>query len=104
MDEVARGAVADRARDEVLVLGVGEHQDLRALRERARGGDAVHHRHADVEADDVGAQLLRPRDRLAAVRGLPHHLEAVGLVQQARDAAADDRVVVHDEDPDHRHV
>ena len=102
--EVAGRAVADRAGDEVLVLGVGEHQHLRALGERAGGGDAVHHRHAHVEADDVGAQLLGLGDRLAAVAGLAHDLEPVGLREQRRDAATHDRVVVDEEDADHRQV
>src|SRR4051812_24566648 len=50
VDEVADRAIADRARDELLVLGVAQHQDLGALGQRTRGGDAVHHRHAHVEA------------------------------------------------------
>jgi hypothetical protein len=102
--EIAGRAVADRAGDQVLVLGVAEHQHLRALGKRAGGGDAVHHRHADVEADDVGTQLLGLGDRLAAVAGLPHHLEPVGLREQRRDAATHDRVVVDQEDSDHRQV
>jgi hypothetical protein len=98
--EIAGRTVADRAGDEVLVLGVGEHQDLRALGERPGGGDAVHDRHPHVEAHDVGAQLLGERDRLAAVGGLAHDLEAVGLGQQAGDAPAHDRVVVDEQDAD----
>ena len=74
------------------------------LGQRLGGGDAVHDRHAHVQADDVGARLLRDGDRLATVPGLADHLDPVGLREQARDAAPDDRVVVDEQDPDHCHV
>ena len=82
--------------DELLVLGVGEHQDLGLLRQRARGRDAVHHRHADVQAHDVGLDLAGELDRLAAVTGLADDLDALGVGEQRGDAPPHDRVVVHE--------
>src|SRR4051812_24610770 len=93
--EVADGAVADRARDELLVLRVAQHEDLRALGQRACRRDAVHDRHPHVEADDVRRGLARHVDRLAAVAGLADDLDAVSVGEQRGDAAAHDRVVVH---------
>ena len=67
-----------------------------ARSERARGGDAVHHRHPHVEAHDVGGNCRR-LDRLAAVAGLADDLDALGVGQQRGDAAPHDRVVVHEQ-------
>src|SRR4051794_37292768 len=102
--QVAGRAVADRAGDEVLLVAVGEHQHLGLLAQRAGRGDAVHDRHPHVQADHVGPQLGRARDRLPAVRRLADDLDLRALGQQARDAAAHDRVVVDEKDLDHCHV
>ena len=68
--EVAGRAVADRAGDQVLVLAVGQHQHLGLLAQRPGGGDAVHHRHPHVQADDVGLGP-RPRGRSPRARRRP---------------------------------
>ena len=44
-----------------------------------RRGDAVEHRHLDVEDDEVGPQLLRELDRLLAVGGLTDDVVALFL-------------------------
>ena len=55
---------------------------------------------AEVEDDDVGALGAARRERVVGGAGLADDLEVVDLVQQAPDAAADDRVVVHEHDAD----
>ena len=104
VDEVAGGAVADRAGDELLVLGVGEHQDLGALRQRAGGGDAVHHRHPDVEADDVGADLAASSIASRPSPASPTTSMPSASASKRGDASPHDRVVVHEQDADHCHV
>ena len=70
--------------------------------DRARGLDAVHHRHADVHEHDVGRQFARERDRLGAVGGLAHDLEVGRRVDEHAEAAAHERLVVGDEHADRR--
>ena len=58
--------------------------------------------HAEVEQQNVGIQLLHLVQHLAAVAGFAHDLEIVFEQQQFFQAVADDRMIVGDEDPNHR--
>src|SRR5690606_7501198 len=59
------------------------------------GQRQVEHQHVDLEPALDGGEDLAP------VGGLAHHLHVVALVEELAQAAADDGVVVGDEDPDH---
>src|SRR5712691_1604529 len=111
LDEVAVDGglqhVAARSRvhrlEQVLLVGVHrEHEDLEpglAARELAGGLEAGHPRHGDVEDDELDVLLERAADRLGAVVRFGHDFE-VGLgIENEAQAAADDRVVVGEEDP-----
>src|SRR5690606_38647980 len=63
--------------------------------------DAVHPRHLDVEQDDVGSVLDREGDRLVPVPALGDDGDVVLRVEQRAQPAADERLVVHQHDPDH---
>src|SRR6185437_11641200 len=61
------------------------------------GLQAVHHRHADVHEDDVGAQLGDPGDGLLPVDGLADHLDIGLRVEQDGKARPHHALVVgHD--------
>ena len=62
--------------------------------------EAVHLGHADVHEDDVGLLARDELDRLDAVGGLADDLDVVGRAQQHREAAAHERLIVGDRDPD----
>ncbi len=73
--------------------------------ESSGGLDAVHQRHPDVEQADVGTQPERQAHGLAPVGGRADHLDAGLGIEQHRQPAADDGLVVGDQDPDgHRAV
>src|SRR5690606_148292 len=61
------------------------------------GLDAVEPRHVDVEEDDRGRGLGGPLDRLDPVAGRLQ-LEARDVLERRRDEAADEGIVVDDED------
>src|SRR6185437_554775 len=67
------------------------------------GLQAVHHRHADVHEDDVGAQVGDPGDGLLAVDGLADHLDVGLRVEQDGEARPDHALVVGHQHAD-RHV
>lgn len=73
--------------------------DVREVGADPPGGlDAVHLGHADVHEDDVGAFALGQRDRLGAVAGLADGAQARRGVDQDAEAAAQQGLVVGDED------
>ena len=59
-------------------------------------------RHADVHEDDVGPVEVDRAEHLAAVGGLGHHLEARCAGEHHPQAGAHERVVVDEQDADHR--
>ena len=63
--------------------------------------EAVEHRHLNVHQGDVRAVLGGQGDRLPPVGGLGDHLDVVFRFEQRPDAAADQRLVVGQQDPDH---
>jgi len=72
------------------------------VRDDLPGGlDPVKHRHLDVHQRDVRAVLGGQRDRLLPVGGLGDHLDVILRLQQRPDTAADQRLVVSEQDPDH---
>ncbi len=70
--------------------------------EQPGGRDPVELRHADVHEDDVGAVEVDRAEHLAAVGGLAHHLEALRAGEHHPQAGAHERVVVDEQDADHR--
>src|SRR5262249_36573764 len=56
--------------------------------------------HDDVEQDHVGVECPRPEDGVAGAARLADRLEIVLRVEQAGEAAANDGVVVDDQDAD----
>ena len=68
----------------------------------ADGLDAVDARHDEVDERDVGLQARDRLHRLLAVGGLPHDVDVVLQGEEAPQPLAHDRVVVGDEDADHR--
>ena len=63
----------------------------------AGGGDPVEPRHADVHQHHVRAQPARLADRLAAVGGLPEHLDPLAPLEDRAQADADEVLVVGDQ-------
>jgi hypothetical protein len=79
-----------------------EHRRDRRLRlDLARGLDAGHARHRDVEDGDVGLRGDRLGDGVDAVLGLGDDLHVVLAVDQHADAGAHDAMVVGDQDSQH---
>ena len=63
--------------------------------------DPVEHRHVDVHQHDVGLELERRRDRLAAVRGLADDLDLAIVREHRPQQLARLRRVVADQQPNH---
>ena len=63
---------------------------------------AVELRHADVHQHDVGPVEVDRAEHLAAVGGLGHHLEARRAGEHHPQAGAHERVIVDEQDADHR--
>src|SRR5581483_1063050 len=83
----------------VLIVGGGE-DDRRRLIERvqmARGLEAVHARHAHVQQQDVGRQLGRALQSLYTIDRLTSDLDTLQLRQQAGQALAGRRFIIHDQ-------
>jgi NTE family protein len=93
--------------EHVLVQAVvGEDHDVGAgesgIRRDPPGRlDAVHPRHLDVDQRDVGQVVPGLPDAFLAVRGLRHDLDVVLGVEQRPETAADQRLVVDEQNPDH---
>jgi hypothetical protein len=105
LQHVGRGAPLERE------LGVGglvlhrEHHDARAIidelrQDLERGAVAQ----PEVEHDHVGALLCAHGEGLVDRSRLADDLELLDLVEQAADPAADDGVVVHEDDPNRSFV
>jgi hypothetical protein len=61
--------------------------------------DSVHARHADVEQYDVRRVLFAQPDSFFAARSFRHDLDPFELIEQAAQALARGRLVVHDQQP-----
>ena len=80
-----------------------EDEDARRAARRddpPRRLDPVELRHPDVHQDHVRLELGRQAHRLVAVLGLADDLEIVASLDDQPEAAADERLVVGDQDPD----
>ena len=101
LEHVARRAGLQRLEEVLLVVVHGEHQHPQrraAAGELARGLKAGQARHRDVEHGEVDVVAQPLLDRLGAVARLGDHVE-VGLgVEDHAQAAADDGVVVGEQD------
>jgi hypothetical protein len=94
-----------RAEDVLVEAEVGEdhhpHFVQALVREDLPGGlETVEHRHLNVHQRDIRAVLSRQRHRLPPVGGLGDHLDVVFRFEQRPDAAADQRLVVGEQDSD----
>src|SRR5690606_6445187 len=67
----------------------------------ACGLDAVEDGHLDVDERDVGEVLAGQREGLPSVGGLGHDLDVVLQFDERPESAADERLVVDQQDPDH---
>ena len=108
LQEVAGRAGAHRGEQVLLVLGDGEHHDLRtsgcALADAARRLDAARRRACARPSARRRVELGGPLDRLEPVGGLADDLE-VGLGREHQlEPAPEQRVVVDDEDADRARV
>ena len=95
-----------RTEDVLVEPEVGEDHHPHAVQPLVRddllgGLDAVDCGHLDVDEHDIRAVLCGKRHRLLAAGGLGDHLDVVFGFEQRPDAAADQRLVVGDEDPYH---
>ncbi len=101
--DVPGGAGPQRG-DHGAVLGeAGDDEDpgpAALLLERAQRLDAVDAGHLEVHQDHVGVERAGPGDALGAVGGLADHLDVVLHLQEGAQAAADDLVVVDQQDAD----
>jgi len=98
-------APARSAQDELVGVEGREHEDggrIGLPGEQACGGDSVEPRHTDVHEDDVGPVEVDRAEYLAAVGGLGHHLEARRAGEHHPQAGAHERVIVDEQDADHR--
>ena len=105
LEEVAGGAgseggeevgVGAEGREDEDFGGIGMPADL------GGGGDAVEDGHADVHQDDVGVKVADGVDCLTAVGCLADELHRRGSAEHAGQTGSDERVVVHQEQPDGR--
>ena len=106
LDEESGRAGAQRVEDVLVQAVVGQDDDVHPGQGRVRGDapgrlDAVDDRHLDVDERDVGQVLPGQCQALAAVGGLGHHLDVVLDVEQRAESAADERLVVDQQDTDH---
>src|ERR1700756_4953391 len=111
-DEVARSL-----RFENISLGLGladlggksvgfvhrEHQNAWSrveTRDESCGLQSAHHRHSDVEDDDVGAKPFDGLDRILAVRGLSRDLPFRSrAANQSPDSLSNDFMIVNNQNP-----
>jgi putative molybdopterin biosynthesis protein len=98
-------ACPQRAEDVLVELEVGQDHDAHAVQPLVRddlpgGLDTVKHRHLNVHERDVRAVLGGQRHRLPPVDGLGDHLDVIFRLEQRPDTAADQRLVVSQQDPD----
>jgi signal transduction histidine kinase len=107
LEDVAGGAREDRVEQRVVVGERRQHQHAQVGHPAAQVAaerDAVAVGQAYVEHRDVGAQRRHPRHRLRDRPRLADDVDVVLEVQELRDAAAYDLVVVHEHDPDRLHT
>jgi hypothetical protein len=77
------------------ILGTSEHE----LVQDARGFEAVHHRHGQIEDDQIWFQLNGFLHRFAAVHGFGVNFQEGVIFKQAPERFAEVRIVVGDENP-----
>ena len=106
LQDVRLRAGLQRARDVVVGIVGGEHDDARvriALADLPHGFDAFHHGHAQVEQRDVRPMPLERLHGLASVLGFGDDVQ-IGLeVDDVGDAGSEQPVIVCHEDRRFRH-
>ena len=106
LEQVAAGPGAHRGEDGVVVLEHREDDDGRRRRRPRRDAagrlDAVEVGHPQVHEDHVGAQRCGQLHGARPGLGLADHLDVVDVGEHQLEPAAERRVVVGDEDADHR--
>ena len=76
---------------------------LRLARAKLRDAvDAVGVRQLEIQKDDVGIELRRQAQTLGDGAGRAHDVDVALALEHRRDAFAHDRVILDDEDLDHR--
>ena len=105
LEQVAAGAAAQGRGEVVFVFADRQHQHARArggLEQRRQRVDAVDAGQVVVEQDQVGLQRFGTAQRFAGVARVADDLELRVALQQGRQAAPEQRVVVDDQDADVR--
>jgi hypothetical protein len=97
----------DSTGPQYVLVGIerGQDHDLRRPRPGADGfrcGQPVDLGHPDVHQHHVGGQPIDQRLYAAAVAGLPNHPDVVRAAEHHHQSGPQERIVVHDQDPDHR--
>ena len=105
LEQEAAGAGPQRLIHVVVEVEGGEHQHPRPGRAGCAAEDLagrlqpVHDRHPHVHQNDVGQQVPRLADRVRAVGGLAHHLQARLGGEHRGEALPHHRLVVGDQAP-----
>ena len=105
LDQVATRAGLERGVHRLVVLEHAQDQDRDVgmrLEQPASGLDPADAGHVQVHEDDVGTALGCDQQRLLAVGGLTHDLTEASSASTPITPSPEDRVVVGDEDADHR--
>jgi hypothetical protein len=103
LQQVVQRLRLEGAQGELVVGGDEDHYGHTAGADRPEHVEAVDLRHLDVQEEQVRRRLLDHPDRFPAVRALGDDLHVPGLREQAADAPARQRLVVHDHGAD-RHA
>ena len=106
LQQEAARACPEGAEDVLVESEIRQDDDSHAVQSLIRddlpgGLDAVDRGHLDVHQRDIRAVLRGERHRLLPVGCLGDHLNVVFGLKQGPDAAADQRLVVGEEDSDH---
>src|SRR5690606_19849089 len=106
LDEETGGPGAQCFQDVLVHAVVGQDDDVESRQGRVRGDaacglDGGEDGQLDVDERDVGEVLAGQREGLPSVGGLGHDLDVVLQVDERPESAADERLVVDQQDPDH---
>ena len=78
-----------------------QHRQLRlGVEQLCQGIAAMHHRHVQIQQDHIGVQLLGQLDPFQAIAGFAHDLEIGLALQQRLEAAAEQGVIIYQQDAD----
>ena len=103
LQKIGVGPGAHRFKHGLIVVQRGQHQDLGVGKrpgDFAGGGDAALDGHVQIHQDDIGMKRFGELHGFHAVAGLAHHFHVRFHGQQQRGAAAHQRLIFRNDDPD----